>query len=139
LVASSSLSNTKFADNEITPPRHLIWTFLILSQLVWEKAALKHRTLLILRKSSRNKMFKQWLIQIESSSVHSIEPEKGNLTNKHESHIHLWHSAAESNSTCSNSKKQTISWQQIPTGYIGKPARTSLLHSKNSCVSSLKI
>ena len=79
MVASSSLSNTKFADDEITPPRHLIWTFLILSQLVWEKAALKHRTLLILRKSSRNKMFKQWLIQIESSSVHSIEPEKGNL------------------------------------------------------------
>jgi hypothetical protein len=32
-----------FADRDIAPPRNLSWTFLILSQLIWQQVALEYK------------------------------------------------------------------------------------------------
>jgi hypothetical protein len=34
-----------FSDKDVAPPRNLSWTFLILCQLIWERLALKHKTI----------------------------------------------------------------------------------------------
>ena len=44
------LALKQFSDNEIAPPQNISWTFLILSQLIWETVALNNKGLFDLEK-----------------------------------------------------------------------------------------